>query len=426
MMYKYEASDTGSYVIGSHPALPRFDVFIYDGTDLDAAKAVGFSYFSSMAAFMESYGLTFFGTKTATPEPPPVSVAPTSLTFTGAGGTQTLTVTTTAESFIIGVALPGAYFCKASVADETITVEVDENTSDEGRSTVIGVSVGNQVISIPVTQGAKVVETKLSVAPTSVSVTAAGSSSDVTVTTNADVWSAAVVGSAPWCTVSKGTGKITITGSANTTATQRTATVRVTANDKTADITVTQAAAAVTLSLSKTTSSIVAAGASDDVTVTTNAATWSAAVVEPAATWCSVVKGTGKITITAGANSGTTPRTATVRVTAEGKTADVVVTQQGAEATLSLSPTSLSMTAAGDTQSVTVTSNTDFEAEIQGGVSVESWLSMVPAGDPGGGGNISVTAEANTETTERSATIRVTAGNKTVDLPITQAGATAP
>lgn len=88
MMYKYEASDTGSYAIGSHPALPRFDVFIYDGTDLDAAKAAGFSYFSSMAAFMDSYGLAFFGTQTPSPEQPSISVAPASLTFTGAGGTR--------------------------------------------------------------------------------------------------------------------------------------------------------------------------------------------------------------------------------------------------------------------------------------------------------------------------------------------------
>lgn len=425
-MCKFEASETGSYVIGSHPSLPHFDIFIYEGTDLDAAKAAGFSYFSSMASFMESYGLTFLGSDADVTPPPSLAVSPTSMTFTGAGGTQTLTVTTAAEKFSMGVYSAGSYFCKASVSNKTITVKVAENTSDKGRSTIIGVSVGSQVVSIPVVQGAAVVETTLSVAPTSVNVSAAGASSDVSVTTNAQTWSSAVVGSAPWCTVTNGAGKITIASAANTSTVQRTATVRVTANDKTADIPVTQAAAEVTLSLSKTSSSLSAAGASDDVTVTTNAATWTAAVEAPAATWCTVAKGTGKITITASANTAITSRTATVRVTAEGKTADVTVTQQAAEVTLSVAPSSLSLLAAGETTNVTVTSNTDFAAAIQGGASVEAWLSIVPSSNQGGGGTVEVTVGANTETAERSATVRLTAGSKTVDLPITQAGATAP
>lgn len=331
MMYKYEASDTGSYIIGSRPALPSFDIFLYDGKDLDAAKAVGFSYFSSMAAFMDSYGLTFIGPKTLPPdEQPSLSVSPESLTFADTGGTQTLTVTTTAEKFSMGVALPGAYFCKATAVDKTITVDVAANTSDEERSTVIGISVGDQVVSVPVTQGPKVIT--VTVDPSAVTLSATGSSSDVTVTTNAETWSAVVVEGFAWCTLSQGEGKLTITGSENTVTTQRLATVRVTADGKTADINVTQEGAAVIFSVNKTAVSLPASGSSDNVEVTTNATFWFVEVVEPEATWCTVEQQGGKAVITAVENTDAASRTATVRISAENRTADIIVTQAGAVA----------------------------------------------------------------------------------------------
>ncbi|MBR3799014.1 MAG: C10 family peptidase [Bacteroidales bacterium] len=85
--------------------------------------------------------------------------------------------------------------------------------------------------------------------------------------------------------------------------------------------------------------------------------------------------------------------------------------------TLSVSPSSLSYTAAGESKTVTVTSNTSWTA-----TSSASWLTISPASGSNNG-TITAVAAANTTSSQRTATITVSAsGISSQTISVTQAG----
>jgi hypothetical protein len=86
----------------------------------------------------------------------------------------------------------------------------------------------------------------------------------------------------------------------------------------------------------------------------------------------------------------------------------------GASALLTVSPASLAFAAVGGSQSVTVTSNTDWTA-----VSSDDWVTVSPASGSNNG-VINVTATTNTDS-ERTATITLTGGGVTQTVTVTQA-----
>ncbi|MBQ1652932.1 MAG: choice-of-anchor J domain-containing protein, partial [Bacteroidales bacterium] len=85
--------------------------------------------------------------------------------------------------------------------------------------------------------------------------------------------------------------------------------------------------------------------------------------------------------------------------------------------TLSVSPSSLSYTAAGESKTVTVTSNTSWTA-----TSSASWLTISPASGSNNG-TITAVASANTSSSQRTATITVSgSGVNAQTISVTQAG----
>jgi len=85
--------------------------------------------------------------------------------------------------------------------------------------------------------------------------------------------------------------------------------------------------------------------------------------------------------------------------------------------TLTVSPTSLSYTANGESKTVTVTSNTSWTA-----TSSASWLTISPTSGSNNG-TFTAVASANTSTSQRSATITVSAnGVSSRTISVTQAG----
>ena len=84
---------------------------------------------------------------------------------------------------------------------------------------------------------------------------------------------------------------------------------------------------------------------------------------------------------------------------------------------LTVSPSSLSYTAAGESKTVTVTSNTSWTA-----TSSASWLTVSPASGSNNG-TITAVAAANTSTQQRTATITVSGSGITRTINVTQAGA---
>ena len=127
------------------------------------------------------------------------------------------------------------------------------------------------------------------------------------------------------------------------------------------------------------------------------------------ASWLTVSPASGSndglITVTAAANTETTQRTATITVSGTGVADQVIsVTQEAVVPiipVLSVSSASMNFAASGEQQTFSVTSNTDWTVG-----SDASWLTVSPAFGSNDG-SITVTAAANTETTQRTATITV-------------------
>ena len=98
----------------------------------------------------------------------------------------------------------------------------------------------------------------------------------------------------------------------------------------------------------------------------------------------------------------------------------VSVSQIAAAAELSLSPLTLSFIAAGETKSVTITSNAEWTA-----TSDMSWLTISGTTMDTGNGSISVVATEQTAAVDRTATITVTAGALTQMVSVSQIAAAA-
>jgi mannan endo-1,4-beta-mannosidase len=88
----------------------------------------------------------------------------------------------------------------------------------------------------------------------------------------------------------------------------------------------------------------------------------------------------------------------------------------GGTNTLNVSPTTLSLAAAANTSTISVTSNVTWSASDNA-----TWLTLSPTSGANNG-SFTVSAQANTGTTSRSGTVTVSGGNLQRTIAITQAG----
>lgn len=366
----------------------------------------------------------------------PFSIVPDTLSIPKAGGRVPFTLYCPGRwtgsclndwSFLQEV-IPGTpdatyRYAGAGLGKASLCILADENTTGIDRSSYVTFRYGRHLLRLNYTQTAQ--EATISVSPASWAVpSAATATQDITVTSD-DTWSSA--SNQAWLTVADSADKVTLTAAENTTVNSRTATVTVTADSDsaTATVAVTQPGAVATVSVESPTVAVTEGAAiNQDVAVTSNT-TWSAASDQ---SWLTVTPGEGKITLTADAIApGAAQRTATVTVTTTAgspvATATVAVTQTAAEITLSVQPDSVNMAATEGSENVTVTSNVNFTAEVQG-IDAQAWLNVIidvqPSPPARTTGTAQLVANANTGA-ERTATVRVTAGDKTADITVTQA-----
>ncbi len=269
----------------------------------------------------------------------------------------------------------------------------------------------------------------LSVSPATVSLDAAANSvsnNSVAVTSNVS-WT--LTDDQPWLTVTPASGSnngtLSFTATtANTASAPRTATVTVRATGlPNQTITVTQAGTAVvnSLTVSATTLNPTPNQGGMQFTVSSNVS-WT---VSDDQSWLTVTPASGSnngtITLSYTANTGAT-RTGIITVTGGGITRTVTVNQAGTNATLSVSPTSITLgSAANSNDTFTITSNVAWTATDN-----QSWLTMNQVSGTGDT-TIGIRAtSANTSATSRTATITVIASGVTPQtITVTQAG-TAP
>ncbi len=303
---------------------------------------------------------------------------------------------------------------------DTYTFTAEANTSTEAREGVI-VFCNDNNECVPVTVKQAGANATLSVSPAELTFTANTESKFLDVTSNT-AWTAA--SGASWAKLNKtngsGNAQIAVTAEENTAITQRSATITIkTADGKaSATVKVTQSAANVIFSVDKNEHSVAAAGGDFTVKVTRNIGY----KINAQPDW---VKQTDKntsgntdtYTFTAEANTSTEAREGVIVFCNDNnECVPVTVKQAGANATLSVSPAELTFTAKPESKSFSVSSNTDW--------SVASSADWVKIGTTSGSGNAQVTASAeeNTATTQRTATItlKTTDGKATATIKVTQ------
>ena len=351
-----------------------------------------------------------------------LSLSPLTLSFIAAGETKSVTITSNAEwtatSDMSWLTISGTTM---DTGNGSISVVAAEQIAVVGRTATITVTAGALTQMVSVSQIAAAAE--LSLSPLTLSFIAAGETKSVTITSNAE-WTA--TSDMSWLTISgttmdTGNGSISVVATEQTAAVDRTATITVTAGALTQMVSVSQIAAAAELSLSPLTLSFIAAGETKSVTITSNAE-WTAT---SDMSWLTISgttmdTGNGSISVVATEQTAAVDRTATITVTAGALTQMVSVSQIAAAAELSLSPLTLSFIAAGETKSVTITSNAEWTA-----TSDMSWLTISGTTMDTGNGSISVVATEQAAAVGRMATITITAGTLTRMLSISQVAAVA-
>ena len=303
---------------------------------------------------------------------------------------------------------------------DTYTFNAEANTSTEAREGVI-VFCNDNNECVPVTVKQAGANATLSVSPAELTFTANTESKSLDVTSNT-AWTAA--SGASWAKLNKtngsGNAQIAVTAEENTAITQRSATITIkTADGKaSATVKVTQSAANVIFSVDRNEFNVAAAGESFSVKVTHNIGY----KINSQPEW---VKQTGKVpsgntdtyTFKTEVNTSTAAREGVIVFCNDNnECVPVTVKQAGASTTLSVSPAELTFTAKPESKSFSVSSNTDW--------SVASSADWVKIGTTSGSGNAQVTASAeeNTATTQRTATItlKTTDGKATATIKVTQ------
>ena len=303
---------------------------------------------------------------------------------------------------------------------DTYTFNAEANTSTEAREGVI-VFCNDNNECVPVTVKQAGANATLSVSPAELTFTANTESKSLDVTSNT-AWTAA--SGASWAKLNKtngsGNAQIAVTAEENTAITQRSATITIkTADGKaSATVKVTQSAANVIFSVDKNEHSVAAAGGDFSVKVTRNIGY----KINSQPEWVKQPDkaNSGNVdtyTFTAEANTATEAREGVIVFCNDNnECVPVTVKQAGASTTLSVSPAELTFTAKPESKSFSVSSNTDW--------SVASSADWVKIGTTSGSGNAQVTASAeeNTATTQRTATItlKTTDGKATATIKVTQ------
>ena len=126
-----------------------------------------------------------------------------------------------------------------------------------------------------------------------------------------------------------------------------------------------------------------------------------------------------KISWTANTGAERTGRVSLYNTT-EGLTANVTVTQKAGANTITLSPGSLSFSAAGSTKYVTASSSLGMTLTAS---STASWISVYPT-TVASGAAFSITASANTSESARDGYVLVYSGSASSSIYVSQSGAT--
>lgn len=150
-------------------------------------------------------------------------------------------------------------------------------------------------------------------------------------------------------------------------------------------------------------------GGQDVITVDGNGS-WTAALNNNSITWCKIKRGKGKIYVISDTNEGNVDRTCEVIVRMGDKSKTIIVKNEKAPELLVPSVENLTFPYKGETNTIEIRSNTDWDIK-----DVPGWI--VSAKEDG---KIKLTALANDKNAERTAEIKVESTTKTVVINLHQ------
>jgi hypothetical protein len=348
-----------------------------------------------------------------------LTVSPTSLNI-GAGDGSTASFSINSNT-TWNVSSDQTWLSKSTsngIGNGSVTLTAQSNTSITSRSATLTVTAtGAAAKTITVTQAAG--DATLSVSSTSLIIAAnEGSTSTLTITSNTS-WT--VSSNQTWVTPNQTTGSgnatITFTAHNNPEVEQRIATITVSSlGITTKTVTITQSEGSVILTLSTYSLTLDAVEGSSATTTITSNTSWNVAF---SCGWLNItpLSGTGNspISISAETNNTTSDRSDSVIFTsAEGVTRILSVNQDAGAATVFVSETNL--TIGGKAKSTTtfkISSNTIWSI-----TSSQNWASVSPESGTGDD-SITVVADANTSSNERTALLTISAAGtdpKTVSV----------
>jgi hypothetical protein len=358
-----------------------------DGSTISVTYFNNFSA-SSRTANIKAYGTGVEETVTVTQDGATFEVSPDSRSVGSTSGSTSFDVNSSVE----WVSEDDATWLTVTKTDgKTISVTYDANTLTSSRIANIRAYGAEVEETVTVTQAGAAAA--VDVSPNSRSVSSASGNTSFSVSSNVE-WT--VEDNASWLTATKTDGStISVTYDANTSTSSRTANIRAYGTGVEETVTVTQAGAAATIDVSPNSRSVSSASGNTSFSVGSNAE-WS---VEDDASWLTASKTNGStINITYDANTSASSRTANIRASGEeGVEETVTVIQAGAAATIDISPNSRSVSSASGSTSFSVSSNMEWSVEDNA-----TWLTVTKTD----GVTISVTYDANTSTSSRTANIR--------------------
>lgn len=349
-----------------------------------------------------------------------VSPSITSLAKTAGSTSATVTSNTdwTAQSDQTWLTLSAA----SGTGDATLTLTATANpTVAERTATITLKATGVTDQTITITQAAG--DAVLAVSTPVVRLDKTVDSETIYITSNT-AWGAA--SDQTWLSIASGTGStndgFVATATANPTIAERTAIVTIAATgiSTPTTVTITQAAGDATLAVSQNALSMGKEAGSKSVNVTSNS-DWTANSDQA---WLTVssTSGTGDatLTFTAEANVMDAERTATITLKATNAQDQVITVVQAGNAVLTLASNALDMAKTAGTEDVGITSNTTWAA-----TSDQTWLTVAPASGTGDA-ILTLSAEANATTTERTAIVTLKATGLTDrTITVTQAAGAA-
>ena len=342
---------------------------------------------------------------------PKLTVSKSSLSFGASGGTQTITVTSNRAWSLQNTS---SSIFTVQKSGNTITIQCNKNSSSSSRNDYFTIVTdgGEKSIKINVTQEAPAIA--LSVSKTSISCSASGTTEYLTVTSSKS-WEIQYA-SGTMYSVTRNGNTLTVKINPNSSTESRSDyfNVKTTDGSKVVRVSLSQDPAK-ELSLSKTSISCSASGTTEYITVTSSKS-WE--IQYASGTMYDVTRSGNTLTVKIKPNSTRESRSDyfNVKTTDGSKVVRVSLSQDPAKE-LSLSKTSISCSASGTTEYITVTSSKSWEIQYASGTMYDVTRS---------GNMLTVKIKPNSSTESRSDyfNVKTTDGSKVIKVQLSQTGKT--